>query len=234
MNHSFFPQACQGDSLLQKHDTEYSKKDRLQYEGARLSTFATFPDIAGVYATKLAGAGFYYVGKGDEVVCFSCNMSYKNWKRSDSPKEIHKRCSPFCNFIQNKRSEILIISNAIFAENNISTVSNGSQINASESDITFTRVSQTHLSSNDSNSQDSNRQSFLQKITNDVSTDTQASLEPITPNLGICFDKPKYQKYAVRTQRLSSFLNWPSYLTQSPDEMASAGFFFTGMITRCL
>lgn len=227
MNHSFLPQ---DDSLLQKHYTKYSKKDSLQYEGIRLSTFANFPDIRGVYVTKLASAGFYYVGKGDEVVCFSCNLPYKNWKGNDSPKEIHIRCSPLCNFIQNKSSEI--ISNSFFEKNTISTVSNSSQINATKSDITFTRGLQTHLSSISSNSRDSNRQAFLPKITNDVSTDTQASIEPMT--LGICLDKPKYPKYAVRRQRLDSFQHWPPYLTQSPDEMALAGFFYAGIITLCL
>ncbi|CAG2225808.1 unnamed protein product [Mytilus edulis] len=185
------------------------------------------------YTTDQQSNQLYYTTdqrrKGDEVVCFSCNLPYKNWKGNDSPKEIHIRCSPLCNFIQNKSSEI--ISNSFFEKNTISTVSNSSQINATKSDITFTRGLQTHLSSISSNSRDSNRQAFLPKITNDVSTDTQASIEPMT--LGICLDKPKYPKYAVRRQRLDSFQHWPPYLTQSPDEMALAGFFYAGSEDHC-
>lgn len=207
-NNAFHPSH---GSLLYKYDMKYSIKNSLQYEGIRLSTFETFPVIHGVYATRLAGAGFYYNGKGDEVICFNCHISYENWKLHDSPKEVHRRLSPHCDFIQNTNSKF--IPHAI-AENNVFTESDGIQIDATESDKTLTRVSQTNLSSIKSNTRDSNRHSIV--------------------NLGICLEKPKYPKYSIRTRRLGSFENWPSYLTQSPVELRSAGFFYTGIIIHCL
>ncbi|CAG2233477.1 BIRC7_8 [Mytilus edulis] len=42
-------------------------------------------------------------------------------------------------------------------------------------------------------------------------------------SMGVCLEKPKYSKYAIRTTRLSSFANWPSYLSQTPDELVTAG-----------
>jgi hypothetical protein len=40
----------------------------LKVEAVRLATFSTFPSSACAYATKLASAGFYYNGNGDEVL----------------------------------------------------------------------------------------------------------------------------------------------------------------------
>ncbi|XP_076113477.1 death-associated inhibitor of apoptosis 2-like isoform X1 [Mytilus galloprovincialis] len=52
-------------------------------------------------------------------------------------------------------------------------------------------------------------------------------------SMGVCLEKPKYSKYAIRTTRLSSFANWPSYLSQTPDELVTAGFFYTGIEDHC-
>ncbi|CAC5393832.1 unnamed protein product [Mytilus coruscus] len=62
---------------------------------------------------------------------------------------------------------------------------------------------------------------------------TEKNLTKDTPTLGICLDKPKYPKYAVRSTRLDSFQHWPKDLTQSPAEMSLAGFFFTGIEDHC-
>ncbi|XP_076084119.1 baculoviral IAP repeat-containing protein 3-like isoform X2 [Mytilus galloprovincialis] len=53
--------------------------------------------------------------------------------------------------------------------------------------------------------------------------------------LGIDLEKPRYQNYAALQVRISSFQGWPSYLDQTPREMAIAGFLFAGYhdYTRC-
>ncbi|XP_063445316.1 baculoviral IAP repeat-containing protein 7-like [Mytilus trossulus] len=50
---------------------------------------------------------------------------------------------------------------------------------------------------------------------------------------GVCLDNAKYPKYAIRSQRIDSFQHWPSYLPQTPEDMATAGFFFTGIEDHC-
>ncbi|XP_052746946.1 baculoviral IAP repeat-containing protein 7-like [Bicyclus anynana] len=40
---------------------------------------------------------------------------------------------------------------------------------------------------------------------------------------------PEYHSYATQSARLNSFKTWPQDLIQSPEEMASAGFFYTGI-----
>ncbi|OPL33707.1 hypothetical protein AM593_06314, partial [Mytilus galloprovincialis] len=276
-NYTFLPPV---GSLLHKNDTECQIKHPMQYEGTRLSTFATFPEINGVYVTRLAGAGFFYTGNGDEVFCFNCHISYKNWKQHDSPVEIHSRLSPHCDFIRNNSSnmkEYSTAGNNVRNEarrsasfnntiNNISsfdmTTAEACQIpknyspsfnntinNISSLDITraeayqmpnnystyasnsLIRISQPHLSSLNNNALESNSQSLSQITTTDRTIVSQAPSKPMTT--GICIDNPKYPKYAVKMSRLDSFKYWPTYLTQAPDEMASAGFFFTGNEDHC-
>ena len=45
--------------------------------------------------------------------------------------------------------------------------------------------------------------------------------------LGICNVRPRFPEYAVRAVRLSTYRHWG--LPQSPELMAQAGFYFTGM-----
>ncbi|CAC5363206.1 unnamed protein product [Mytilus coruscus] len=294
-NYTFLPP---DDSLFHKRDTKDPIKDPMQYEGTRISTFATFPETNGVYATRLARAGFYYTGNSDEVVCFNCHISYKNWKQHDSPEEVHKRLSPYCDFIQNTSSKfkahavtgpnvssgafgsprnatelnkILSSKNDIPVKNNDTvqclnmpntdpgrmqsyhcetnqnlnkTTDNISNIyitrteahqipnNYSTNDAnSLIRISQSNVSYINYNTRESNSQSLSQITTNDTTIASKAPLEPNT--MGICIDNPKYPKYAIKISRLDSFKHWPTYLTQSPDEMVLAGFFFTGNEDHC-
>ncbi|CAC5379793.1 BIRC7_8 [Mytilus coruscus] len=75
-------------------------------------------------------------------------------------------------------------------------------------------------------------QSPLQELQSSNSVSSLAS-NMETMNMGICLEKPKYPKFAVRTTRLSSFANWPSYFSQTPDELVTAGFFYTGIEDHC-
>lgn len=45
---------------------------------------------------------------------------------------------------------------------------------------------------------------------------------------GINTSKPKYHQYAVKTTRLNTFENWPAFFTQKPEQLADAGFFYSG------
>ncbi|CAG2244804.1 unnamed protein product [Mytilus edulis] len=86
------------------------------------------------------------------------------------------------------------------------------------------RISQTSLETLNRNVETLNHQ-----ISGQITTTDRTSNAPMEQlMMGICVDNPKYPKYAIRISRLDSFKHWPTYLTQSPDEMATAGFFFTG------
>lgn len=45
---------------------------------------------------------------------------------------------------------------------------------------------------------------------------------------GIMQTKPKYQNLAVKARRLATYRNFPPEIIQTPEELAEAGFFFSG------
>ncbi|KAK3603524.1 hypothetical protein CHS0354_027940 [Potamilus streckersoni] len=74
-------------------------RERMKNEWARYITFVSFPRSSRVQPIRLAQSGFYYSGTGDETICFSCGLKYKNWKEGDSPFDVHKKLSPSCDFV---------------------------------------------------------------------------------------------------------------------------------------
>eukprot|EP00079_Xenopus_tropicalis_P017459 XP_004917410.1 PREDICTED: uncharacterized protein LOC101733194 [Xenopus tropicalis] len=49
---------------------------------------------------ELAWAGFYYVGPGDRVRCFSCGGEVDNWEPEDVPLTRHQLSFPHCSYVQ--------------------------------------------------------------------------------------------------------------------------------------
>jgi hypothetical protein len=74
----------------------------------------------------------------------------------------------------------------------------------------------------------------LLKRSRDIQEKINAYLRGLDP-LGINFDRPKYHAYAVLATRISSFKDWPTSLTQTPRDLATAGFLYAGYgdYTRC-
>lgn len=68
-------------------------------EFLRLCSMHDYPSKQGPSLLRLAEAGFYYEGNGDELICFSCGVRNRNWSNGDSPREIHQRLSPGCKFL---------------------------------------------------------------------------------------------------------------------------------------
>ncbi|XP_065928475.1 baculoviral IAP repeat-containing protein 2 [Magallana gigas] len=79
------------------------------------------------------------------------------------------------------------------------------------------------------------------KTANDLLTKTRIQQDKINAlirnldPLGINFDHPKYPSYSVLAVRVSSFADWPSSLSQTPRDLAVAGFLYAGYgdYTRC-
>jgi hypothetical protein len=77
----------------------------------------------------------------------------------------------------------------------------------------------------------------FQNKPNEYSKSSEAK-HPFKSNLsstGINVEKPRYQDYAPLQVRISSYQGWPSYLDQTPRDMAKAGFLYAGYqdYTRC-
>ncbi|KAM8976739.1 baculoviral IAP repeat-containing protein 2 [Pelodytes ibericus] len=69
-------------------------------EEARLGTFTNWP-LTFLTPSELAKAGFYYLGPGDKVICFSCEGKLNNWEPKDNAMSEHRRHFPECPFVKN-------------------------------------------------------------------------------------------------------------------------------------
>lgn len=79
---------------------------RLNYEEERKKSFDTWPVHYPVDPARLAKAGFYYSGTGDEVICFSCQGHVKNWNYGDIVLKKHSDLYPDCDFIKNMSNNV--------------------------------------------------------------------------------------------------------------------------------
>lgn len=44
----------------------------------------------------------------------------------------------------------------------------------------------------------------------------------------------RHPEYQTRESRIASFINWPSELTQTPEQLADAGLYYTGKnVSHC-
>lgn len=66
---------------------------------SRLRTFKEWPLSIKQKPEELAGAGFFYTGKGDQTMCFSCGGGLKDWLEADDPWEQHARWFTKCSFV---------------------------------------------------------------------------------------------------------------------------------------
>lgn len=55
-----------------------------------------------------------------------------------------------------------------------------------------------------------------------------ANKDVLQQQYGISQSKPKYPQYAVKSVRASTYRNFPPEVTQTPEDMAQAGFFYSG------
>eukprot|EP00794_Sanderia_malayensis_P000392 gene392-1026_t len=66
----------------------------------RLHTFLTWPQDAPIQPLELAEAGFFYLGTGDGVRCYKCQIALRNWDEDDTAWGEHQKWSPHCYLVQ--------------------------------------------------------------------------------------------------------------------------------------
>ncbi|KAL4655338.1 baculoviral IAP repeat-containing protein 7-B-like [Arapaima gigas] len=74
-------------------------------EEARITTFHNWPTGSSVQPDVLARAGFFYSGHGDNVKCFYCDGSLRNWEPGDDPWQEHAKWFPRCEFLLQTRGQ---------------------------------------------------------------------------------------------------------------------------------
>ncbi|XP_055970898.1 baculoviral IAP repeat-containing protein 2 [Sorex fumeus] len=71
----------------------------MQTCAARLRTFMCWPSSVPVHPEQLASAGFYCVGRNDDVKCFCCDGGLRCWESGDDPWVEHAKWFPRCEFL---------------------------------------------------------------------------------------------------------------------------------------
>ncbi|NXS58471.1 BIR protein, partial [Brachypteracias leptosomus] len=71
----------------------------MQTHEARVKTFINWPTRIPVQPEQLAGAGFYYVGRNDDVKCFCCDGGLRCWESGDDPWVEHAKWFPRCEYL---------------------------------------------------------------------------------------------------------------------------------------
>ncbi|KAH0625172.1 hypothetical protein JD844_033352 [Phrynosoma platyrhinos] len=84
---------------------------------ARVSTFKNWPMTVPVQPKQLADAGFYYVGRNDDVKCFCCDGGLRCWESGDDPWEEHAKWFPRCTFDLAGQTKLLSTSDTPVDEN---------------------------------------------------------------------------------------------------------------------
>lgn len=206
------------------------------YEWIRLKTFSDWP-LTSIFSTILARNGWVSLGDGDKARCYSCHVVHEGWRIGDNPDQYH---SPNCRF-QSGQSENIPIPRA---------ASNKTPSKAGCTPSSSIAVQGEPRQGLESAQQDSlvhNEPGELSRaatkgnqriIRNEQVTTCTTSAETLSRSieaLGINFDRPKYPSYAILALRISSYTDWPTAMTQTPRDMALAGFFYTGNsdYTRC-
>ncbi|XP_061484725.1 putative inhibitor of apoptosis isoform X2 [Rhineura floridana] len=72
---------------------------------ARVSTFKNWPVTVPVQPQQLADAGFYYVGRNDDVKCFCCDGGLRCWESGDDPWVEHAKWFPRCEYLIHMRGQ---------------------------------------------------------------------------------------------------------------------------------
>ncbi|XP_076084112.1 baculoviral IAP repeat-containing protein 2-like isoform X2 [Mytilus galloprovincialis] len=255
----------------------------------RLHSFNNFPRTVDIFVSNLSKAGFYFTGNDDNVQCYACGITYRNWKRGDIPLEIHRRLSPLCPHLRNCNSvaidtnrqqhitsqdarlrniptqsvsipsitlqqSIGIQQSGLSEDRNLRPITQNSTIDLSGA------TGQTQSIGNDTiryaepkpnrnavnlEHDDNNKDTFSEPEVNNTlthgacgcyeSSSSSRISNNTTSSFDIDLDNPRYPNYAALQVRISSFQGWPSYLDQTPKQMATAGFLFAGYqdYTRC-
>uniref|UniRef100_A0AAR2L1A7 RING-type domain-containing protein n=1 Tax=Pygocentrus nattereri TaxID=42514 RepID=A0AAR2L1A7_PYGNA len=104
----------------------------MRREQERLDTFQNWT-VATVTPAELAKAGFYYLGQGDRVACFSCGGQLSNWEPGDRAVSEHQRHYPNCRFVRGDRADNVSIATG----SGLANVSNPAMQQCDERLLTF-------------------------------------------------------------------------------------------------
>ncbi|NXG46651.1 BIR protein, partial [Psilopogon haemacephalus] len=94
-----FPNCPFMGDLTGEHPSFVVANVSMQTHEARVKTFTNWPTRIPVQPEQLADAGFYYVGRNDDVKCFCCDGGLRCWESGDNPWIEHAKWFPRCEYL---------------------------------------------------------------------------------------------------------------------------------------
>nr|ULH81361.1 inhibitor of apoptosis protein-1 [Cotesia chilonis] len=174
-------------------------------ESVRLQSYTNWP-LSFMDPAKLAAAGFYYTGHDDDVKCFECGLAIRQWVEGDNPMSDHQRWQSNCRFVRKLPCGNVPIG---VDPSTVPSVSpRGSDVCGRYGD------------------------EFRPDASPDFRSGQTEFQFPSTAKLGsqnLAQPKgPAHPEFASYDARLKSFDSWPKSMPQTKDQLADAGFYYTG------
>ncbi|KAL3881986.1 hypothetical protein ACJMK2_028368, partial [Sinanodonta woodiana] len=226
-------------------DSPPSLQECMSVEWMRYQSFQNYPISAHSSTSRLARDGFYYTGQGTQIRCFSCGIAHSDWNGTDNPREVHQRLSPNCPFINGREERYPNIpmsldgnvdvsradSNSIPLQSPPIAPLSGLGTSQSRAEGRISVYVEGSRAINDDNS------IKLQQSTGSVETTPTVQNYSVAESAQSETDnRPKFPEHDSLPSRIATFSHgWPPYLDQTPQQMAEAGFFYTGNqdYTKC-
>ncbi|KAJ8026828.1 Baculoviral IAP repeat-containing protein 7-B [Holothuria leucospilota] len=224
-----------GSSFLFGDKTSENEKFKSEYQ--RLLSYKDWPIRCIVDPFDLANAGFYWrdFERSVTVKCFACYGEISEWQIGEKPYRKHEKLYPSCPFINNLETGNKELTES--ERNKVSSLFRKKAEAASHSNGLVEQKTTGHKEVRQSNSDNRDVDNFhVQEIFSDkiplnhTSEDSDGLHIRQEVNFSEGFDDPaaKYPQFFKETNRLDSFVNWPSNHCQRPEDLATAGFFYKG------
>ena len=205
----------------------------MNYEINRLSTFIKWPPSAKQSAIRLAAAGFYYNGAGDEAVCFKCDDVIGSWNSEDDVRGRHRHSSPNCPLLMNMDAEnvpLLHLDDDTFTKylRMLPVTGNDLVQGQTQTDHMLPTDETVGATQTERPSPD-----FLRLCQIIINRGRSRGLMK-DGNCYVTIDpnNPDFEQLRHEDVRLGTFTNWPPRAHVRPDDLARAGFFYTGTDDR--
>lgn len=218
------------------HVTNHSVLNDLQMdlsvyksEESRLRSYVGWP-LSYIRPADLAGAGFVYTGRADNVQCVFCREFVGEWDIEDFPYTEHRNLFPHCPFIRGLDvGNIPITSSSLSMDTSSYSPSTSQQSRPSTSSRTsydYPMLVEAATGYDEAGIRPYSGPEKGPPVVNFTSDPKASSQESI----GIIqHSGPAHPKYSTPEARLRTFRDWPPALKQQPKQLAEAGFYYIGL-----
>ena len=197
-----------------------AKGPKLRYDEIedRLKSFALPPRWEGpLDCHSMAEAGFVYTGQEDLVYCFSCKIELDGWTKHMDPLLRHQEESPTCSFVRQQlqviKGEKKKFKSVVAPSKPLNPRQTASirQLQSQTSTLVTSKPIHTVVTG-----LDEPRSSYASRgaQSGDIYSRDHVSID--------------VNNYGLEEERLKSFIGWPLNESVHPEQLARAGFVYTG------